>query len=829
LNNNNIMSKKVIFRFLGIVFLICYGINVKGQENIQRNQLFDDSWKFFPGDVKGAEKPSFNDKLWRDIDLPHDWSVEKLPGQVPGQVVGPFSKESPGARATGYVLGGTAWYRKTFTLNFLKNNCNTIINFDGVYMDCDVWINGKLIGTHLYGYTAFNFDITGILKPAGQANVIAVKVRNEGKNSRWYSGSGIYRHVWLIQTQPVHISHNGVFITTQDISNDKAKVKISTVVENKTTKASVVKLMIRVIDKQGNVSQAAETSANTISAGSQEIIQDITISQPKLWSVEEPYLYTAEIQVVANGIVTDKVITTFGIRTIHFDAKTGFTLNGKKVLLKGGCMHHDNGFLGSATIDRAEERRVELMKAYGFNAIRTSHNPPSEQFLDACDRNGVLVIDEAFDMWERSKNPQDYHLYFKDWWQKDLESMILRDRNHPSVIFWSIGNEVNERADSVGYIITKRLADEVRRLDPTRPVTEAISGFWDHPGQDWSTTAPAFANLDIAGYNYLCNQYEQDHELFPERIMMGTESFPNEAYNYWQQVEKNPWVIGDFVWTAMDYLGEAGVGSSRLVDTARTDRRGFSRSLTWPAWFNAFCGDIDLCGFKKTQLLYRDIVWKNSRLEMVVHSPIPGGKREVVSSWGWPDELQSWNWEGNEGKMMDVRVFTSYPVIRLELNGKIIDEKTVSDTSRLIVNFIVPYEPGVLRAVALDNGIEVASKELRTTGAPAKIRLTADRTKIKADRNDLSYVRIEISDAQGNFIPNASIPLTLSVAGSGEIAGSGNACPYDMESFNNAVFNTYHGLALAILRPLKEKNTGMIILRAEANGLTPGEVTITVQ
>ena len=777
---------------------------------------------------KDAEIPSFKDKSWRDIDLPHDWSIEKLPGQLPGEVIGPFSKESPGARATGYVMGGTAWYRKTFTLNSSKNSI-TIINFDGVYMDCDVWVNGRLIGTHPYGYTAFNFDITDFLKPAGQENVIAVKVRNEGKNSRWYSGSGIYRHVWLIQKQPVHISHNGVFITTQNISSEKAHLNIASIVENKTTKESGVKLIIKVIDRNGNISQTTETSARKIPAGQQEITQDVTIPNPVLWSPEDPALYTAEIQVVADGIVTDNVSTNFGIRTIHFDAQTGFTLNGKNILLKGGCMHNDNGFLGSATIDRAEERRVELMKAYGFNAIRTSHNPPSEQFLDACDRTGILVIDEAFDMWERPKNPQDYHLYFKDWWKKDIESMVLRDRNHPSVIFWSIGNELNERADSVGYVITKRLADEVRYLDPTRPVTEAICGFWDHPGQDWSTTAPAFASLDVGGYNYLRKQYEPDHELFPTRIMMGTESFPNEANDYWQQVEKDPWVIGDFVWTGMDYLGEAGTGSSRLVDTARTDRRAFSRSVSFPAWFNAFCGDIDLCGFKKPQLLYRDIVWKNSRLEMVVHSPIPDGKKEVVSSWGWPDEYQSWNWTGNEGKIMNVRVFSDYPVIRLELNGRIIDEQSIGDTSDLIANFRVPYEPGVLKAIALNNGIEVASKELITTGAPAKIKLSADRTEIRSDRNDLSYVKIEITDSYGNIIPNASIPLTLTVSGCGEIAGSGNACPFDMESFNNPVCKTYRGQALAILRPLKEKNTGKIILRAQANGLTPGEISVTVQ
>ena len=558
--------------------------------------------------------------------------------------------------------------------------------------------------------------------------------------------------------------------------------------------------------------------------GNEEFTQSITIQKPKLWSVESPNLYTAEIQVITNGIVSDRYRTTFGIRTIHFDAITGFTLNGKKVLLKGGCMHSDNGFLGSATIDRAEERRVQLMKAYGFNAIRTSHNPPSQQFLEACDRNGVLVIDEAFDMWERPKNKEDYHLYFKDWWQKDIQAMVLRDRNHPSVIFWSIGNEINERADSLGYVITKKLADEVRRLDPSRPVTEAICDFWDHGGQKWSTTIPTFANLDVAAYNYLWNKYESDHALFPERIMMGTESYAGEANVNWKQVEKNPWVIGDFVWTAMDYLGETGCGSSSY-STNEGQRVGLK---PWP-WFNAYCGDIDLCGFKKPQLLYRDVVWKNSNLEIMVHEPIPVGLKETYSYWGWPNELQSWSWAGNEGKIMNVRVFANYPVIRLELNGKIIDEKSITDKSNLIATFQVPYEPGILKVIALNNGIEVASKELKTTGVPAKIKLTADRSTIKASRNDLSYVKIEITDVQGNLILNNDIPVTFKMSGDGEIAGSGNACPTDMKSFNNIIVNTFHGQALVILRPSKELKTGTIILKAEAKDLVKGEIIVSLQ
>ena len=810
-----------------ILILVLTSFHVKSQV-VRSESLFDDGWKFFKGDIKGAEKPSFDDRSWREVDLPHDWSIEELPVQESGKTIGPFSIESPGARATGYTLGGTAWYRKTFSFNTKEKYSKTIIIFDGVYMNCEVWVNGKHAGTHPYGYTAFDFDISGFLNPDGRENVIAVRVKNEGRNSRWYSGSGIYRHVWLIRKQAINIPQNGAFISTENITPSEASIKLETVVSNSTGVNVTVSLSVRINGPDGSISKFNESQVKIIAPGNDEIFQTVTIQNPELWSVEDPNMYTAQIQVITNGILTDKVVIPFGIRVIHFDAQTGFTLNGKKVLLKGGCLHHDNGFLGSVTIDRAEERRVELMKAYGFNAIRTSHNPPSKQFLDACDRIGILVMDEAFDIWEHAKNPQDYHLYFKEWWQKDLESMIFRDRNHPSVIMWSIGNELNERADSVGYIITKRLAEETRRLDPTRPVTEAICGFWDHPGQEWSTTAPAFVLLDIGGYNYLSGQYEPDHELYPERIMVGTESFPGEAYDYWEQVEKNSWVIGDFVWTGMDYLGESRLGNAQLVDTSRRNRN-FSRTSSLPTWFNAFCGDIDLCGSKKPQLLYRDVIWNNSKLEMVVHSPVPEEIREMVSPWGWPDESPSWNWDGNEGKPLNVRVFSSYPSIRLVLNGKIIGEQTACDSCKLIFNFMVPYEPGVLKAVALENGIEVASKELRTTGPPSRIKLTADRTAIQADRNDLSYVKLEITDALGNPIPDATIPVRLFVSGAGEIAGSGNACPFDMESFNNPVCKTYKGQALAILRPLKDMQTGIITLAAEADGLTSGKIIIDVQ
>ena len=437
-----------------LLTVICCVYYISSAQDARYESLFDDGWKFYKGNVAGAEATSFDDASWRSIDLPHDWSIETLPDQKQGEVVGPFSKTSIGTTATGYTVGGTAWYRKTFTLKAGETYTQSVINFDGVYMNCEVYVNGKLLANHPYGYTPFDVDITSALNQAGQPNVIAVKVINEGKNSRWYSGSGIYRHVWLIRKQPVHIAQNGVWASTESLSADKAKIKISAIVEGDFSKATPIQLLIKLIGPDGKTTETVSIPASKVNPGKQ-IDQYIPVKNPKAWSVEKPNLYSAQVEVIINGKLTDRTKIVFGIRTIHFDAATGFTLNGKRVLLKGGCLHNDNGFLGSATIDRAEERRVELMKAYGYNAIRTSHNAPSKQFLAACDRNGVLVINEAFDMWERPKNPQDYHLYFKDWWQKDLKALIHRDRNHPSVIFWSIGNEINERVDSLGLRLKK--------------------------------------------------------------------------------------------------------------------------------------------------------------------------------------------------------------------------------------------------------------------------------------------------------------------------------------------------------------------------------------
>ena len=785
-----------------------------------RNIPFDAHWLFIRDSIAGAEQVSYNDHNWRKVDLPHDWSIEDLANQKTGQVIGPFNKTAIGNGAAGFTVGGTGWYRKRFVTDSSWHNKLISIHFDGVYMNSDVWLNGHHLGNHPYGYTPFYYDLTPYLNQPGQENVLAVRVRNEGQNSRWYSGSGIYRHVWLTATDAVHVAPWGIYITTKAVGRNSAAITINCTVNTPVGWMGDENLVTTII---GPDQKIAGRSQKKLIPGEDSSITDtqiITIVKPVLWSVETPRLYKAITEIRIGGKTVDRVETPFGIRTIHVDAATGLTLNGKHVLLKGGCIHHDDGLLGSATIDRAEERKIEILKQNGFNAIRTSHNPPSGQLLDACDRLGMLVIDESFDCWERGKNPQDYHLYFKEWWKKDLDAMIFRDRNHPSVIFWSIGNEVNERADSSGLRITGQLTGEVHRLDPLRPVTEAICQFWDHAGYKWDTTARAFAQLDIGGYNYEMDRYQSDHQKFPERVMMGTESYPKQALENWDMVEKHPYVLGDFVWTAMDYMGEASIGHSTFEKT-----RKYEFSLGWP-WYNAWCGDIDITGNKKPQSFYRDVVWRIKPIAMAVHIPIPDGLVENVSGWGWPLESQSWTWPGMEGKQMDVRVFSRAPLVRLMLNGKVIGEQKIAAGS-ITTEFKVAYQSGTLTAVSVEDGRPTSTVEFKTAGPARRIILKADRTHIKNSRNDLSYVQAEVVDDKNEVVPNAAIPIKFSISGAGELAATSSANPSEPASFQSAQTKTFEGRCLAIVRP--KGGAGKIILKATADRLAPAEVVINTR
>lgn len=789
-----------------------------------RDRVFNEGWKFvrdsMPGD--NPQDPAFDDSEWLTVDLPHDWSIMSLEGEESDDKIGPFSKTSPGATSTGYVLGGTAWYRKHFTLGKKDAGKSVKIRFDGVYMETDVWVNGKPAGNHVYGYTPFYFDITGLLNAPGEENIIAVKVSNTGRNTRWYSGSGIYRNVFLTVTEPLHIDVWGVQVIPTVNNKDQAGAQVKVSLKNESGEEKSAKVSVTIVTPQGTTATSFEGDINVHAGGAEVYTGEAQISNPELWSLSSPALYQAEVTVTSDGKIVDEYVQSFGFRTVEISAEKGLLLNGEPLELKGGCMHHDNGLLGSAAFERAEERRVQIMKSNGFNAIRTSHNPPSEAFLNACDRLGMLVIDETFDIWHRAKNAMDYHRFYKEWWKKDVEAMIRRDRNHPSIIMWSIGNEIPERADTSGVRIGKEQIAFIKTLDNTRPFTNAICEFWDNPGWKWERSAAAFEILDVGGYNYQYLRYEGDHEKYPQRVMMGTESVPKDAFGNWEMVEKHPYVIGDFVWTGMDYLGETGIGHTQYMTKDQKDQF----AMLWP-WFNAWCGDIDIIGDKKPQMIYRDVLWRNSELEMNVHAPVPEGKSEVVSYWGWPDEYPHWNWNGNEDKLLQVSVYSRADSVALVLNGREIGRKAVSPATMLTAVFDVPYEPGQLKAIAYQNGDQVAEKVFKTTGQPAGIRLTADRNVITANRNDLAFVRIEVVDEFGQVVTDAENKVTISVSGNGELVGSGNACPWDMESVGKTTIKAFHGKALAIVRPFAKK--GSITVSVSGEGLADASVKILVQ
>ena len=821
----------------------------------RRDQSSDGGWRFLRGDAPGAELPAFDDTAWRRLDLPHDWSVEDLPslsesdgeGAIWGGTVvpfrtGPFDRyRSEGKRDTGWVVGGTGWYRKRFTARAVGADRHVEIVFDGVYMNSDLWLNGQHLGNHPYGYTSFAFDLTPYLHRQGE-NVLAVRVRNEGRNSRWYSGSGIYRHVWLSVTGDMRVPLWGVYVTTPEVSRDAASVKVNVMLENRGSASQSVTVRVRLFDADNSLAGRHEAT-QAVGAGS-SVEQDhlFAIKAPRLWSTATPELYRAEVELVVGGSAVDRTTTSFGIRKIEVDAERGLRINGDALKLRGGCVHHDNGLLGAAAIDRAEERRVELLKSYGFNAIRCSHNPPSAAFLDACDRVGMVVIDEAFDHWTIQKNPQDYHLYFQDWWQRDLEAMVRRDRNHPSVVFWSIGNEIPERADPAGVAIAKQIVEEIKRLDATRPITAAIPFFFESNGRrPWIESEPAFQYLDVGGYNYMWSEYERDHARVPQRVMMGTESFPLQAFQNWQMVEKHPYVIGDFVWTGMDYLGESGIGNAQLNSPNPFPQGGapgppgelggmpissFMLIFADYPWFNAYCGDVDLIGEAKPQLHYKRVLWGASKLEMAVQRPLPEGRTEVISAWGWSDELRSWTWPGHEGQTLKVRVYSSGDQVRLMLNGKEIGVKAISAETQFKAEFDVPYAAGELKAIALAHGNQIAELALATAGKPAKLRLKADRQSLRSGRNDLAYVTLEVLDGAEHTVPDADVPVAFTISGPGELAAAGTANPKDIRSFRRHNPRTFHGKCLAIVRPTGP--AGSVTVRAEAEGITADQVVLKV-
>ena len=807
-------------------------------------------WKFLLGNPAGAESLSFADASWRAVDLPHDWSIEGRP-----------DKDNPTGAGGGFFPAGTGWYRKAFTASPEWKGKRVSVEFDGVYRDATVYLNGRKLGTQPYGYTSFHFDLTAGLDFSAR-NVLAVRVDNSAQpNSRWYTGSGIYRPVRVIVTDPTHVAHWGVFVTTPEATAAAARVSVRTPVSNESAAEAVAIVETTLLDRAGRKAGSSRSTVKIAPGSEAEASQEIAVARPALWSPESPALYRAVSRVLKNGKAVDEVVTPFGIRTLAWSAERGLMLNGKSIKLTGGSVHHDNGPLGAAAFERAEERRVELLKAAGHNAVRTAHNPPSPAFLDACDRIGLLVMDEAFDAWKAGKAKFDYGRNFDEWWQRDLSAMVLRDRNHPSVVLWSIGNEIPEVLVERGPAMAKQLASQVRALDSSRPVSQAFptSTSGEYPDA-------VFSVLDIGGYNYnLARFHADDHRRLPSRIMTTTESFPGRAFEEWRLVHDNPYVVGEFVWTGMDYLGESGIGawaygtaeqaalaskmwsmmqSSSMVDklflamangvdlsaamSQGGDQSGMSAlKILFPGfpWHASNCGDLDLTGYRKPQSYYRDIMWNGGdRVYATVRLPEPEGQKIVVAGWAVYPTLPSWTWPGQDGRELQVEVYSGVEKVRLFLNDKLIGEQPAGRAEEFKAIFTVPYAPGTLKAVGLSGGRPVAESILTTVGEPARLRLTADRAAVQADGQDLSFVTVEAVDAQGRLQPNADQEVQFTISGPGAIAAVGNGNGKDEAPYQGDRRKLFHGRALVVVRTSKQG--GSVQLSAASPGLAPGSVTI---
>jgi beta-galactosidase len=790
---------------------------------------FDNDWRFHLGDIPGAETTNVSDADWRKLNLPHDWSIE-----------GNFSKDNPATPDGGALPGGIGWYRKTFTIPAELKNKLVYIDFDGVYQKSDVWINGHHLGFRPNGYISFRYELTPYLNFGGE-NTIAVKVDNSVQpNSRWYSGSGIYRNVWLVTTDKAAIDHWGTYITTPEIYKNSATINITTKITTSEELGkfhSIIGLKTTVYDTKGRevgsiFSSNGEKRGSDISLSKDSpaiVTQKIIVQKPHLWSTNDPYLYKAVTTVYLLGLdnaktMVDNYTTMFGIRYFNFDADKGFSLNGKPMKILGVCDHHDLGSLGAAVNTRALERQLQILKDMGCNAIRTSHNPPAPELLDLCDKMGFLVMDEAFDCWEWEKVKYDYHLYFKEWHKRDLEDQILRDRNHPSVIIWSIGNEIPQQSDTSALRLAPELAGIVRSLDNTRPITTAN----DRP--DTSNKIIKSGAIDLIGYNYHEYTYASFHDRYPGKKFIATEttscfekrgeydqpsdsirvwrgSWEKDFHGYdpksmisaydnnrpswgstheatWKIMKKYDFLSGMFIWTGFDYLGEP-------------------TPFSWPSRSSYF-GIIDLAGFPKDAYYMYQSEWTD---KPVLHI------------------FPHWNWE--PGKMIDVwAYYNNADEVELYLNGKSlgIKKKTGDD---LHVMWRVKYEPGTLKAISRKDGKEVLTREIHTSGAPAKIELVADRNVINADGKDLSFITVKILDKDGKIVPTANNLVNFKIDGEAFIAGVDNGDEVSHDPFKANYRKAFNGLALAIVQAKEKK--GEVTFTATAEGMQAASVVLTLK
>jgi beta-galactosidase len=761
---------------------------------------FDDGWKFHLGDVTGAQATTFDDSSWTALSVPHDWSISL-----------PFTQNSPAGAGGGYLNGGTGWYRKTFTLPASSSGQKVFVQFDGVYMDSTVYLNGTQVGARPYGFSSFECDLTASAK-FGASNVLAVRVNNQQPSSRWYSGSGIYRHTWLKTVSPVRVAYTGTAVTTPQVSAASATVNIAVTIQNDGTSAQSVTVSSAVGDATGTEVGAASSPATSVAAGkTATVTQTVTVANPKLWSIGSPTVYTAITTVSVGGAVADTYTTPFGIRSFAFDAKTGFSLNGAAVKLNGTCNHHDLGALGAAVNTRAIEKRLQQLKSMGVNALRTSHNPPAPEFLDIADRLGFLVMDEAFDCWDQAKNRYDYGRFFSQWSAIDIGDMVARDRNHPSVIIWSIGNEIQ---DSNNSDVAKALIAAVKAKDATRVVGQAF--LEASPG---AAVAPM---EDVVGLNYAPYSYDSLHSSNPTWKFFASESSSavrsrgvyktpvtsniltssdNQCSSYdnsvvswgtsaegsWSSVNTRAFIAGEFIWTGFDYIGEP-------------------TPYNWPSKSSYF-GAIDTAGFPKDVFYFYQSKWNAAGPPMVHIAP---------TDWT--------NWTA--GQSVTVFVYTNADSVELFLNGTSQGTKTMN-ASTAHLQWSVPFATGTLQAKATKGGTVVATDTVKTAGAATKLSLTADRTSIAADGRDLAYVEVDITDAQGVGVPRANDSIAVAVTGPGTLVGldAGDATNHD--PYKGTTHAAFNGKLMAIIQSTTAPGT--VTVTATSGALTSGAISVATQ
>jgi beta-galactosidase len=819
---------------------------------------FNDGWEFRSkvspfAELGGASVP------YRRVTLPHDAMIGQERVAPDGQVTSGGQAAIEGQAsgeggACAYFPGGAFEYRKTFSVPEEHRGRRILLEFEGVYRDAMVYINGDYAGQRPYGYSLFRIDADRFLR-FGQDNEIRVEARAH-KDSRWYTGAGIYRDTWLLTGGLVRIGPGGVRVTTPDTDAERAVVEVATRVENDSIAIRTVGIVTEIRDTAGSV-VAADVSQVSVLPGEPAIVrQRLYVRVPALWSPDSPALYAAHVTLTDEHGEPDAETVTFGIRSLRLDPEHGLRINGETVKLRGACVHHDNGVLGAATFARAEERRVQLLKDAGFNAIRMSHHPMSTAMLDACDRLGVLVMDEAFDMWTSAKSDFDYSPHFPQWWERDIEAMIAKDVNHPSVILYSIGNEIPETGSPAGAAWGRKLAEKVRMLDGTRYVTNAVNGMlavlndlsamrsqasedagintlMADAGEAMNAissselvtrrTAESFSVLDVAGINYAEARYALDRDLFPNRIIVGSETFPTRIDGNWRLVKQYGNVIGDFTWTGWDYLGEVGIGRPQFA-TADGPRPAFTAPYPW---LLAGCGDIDITGHRRPASYYRQIVFGlRAQPYLAVKRPEQHGKTFTGTPWAWSDSISSWTWLGYEGKPVTVEVYSDADEVELLVNGRSLDRKAVGDGHRFRAEFETAYEPGELLAVAYTGGTETGRHVLRSATGEVLLRAEADRQVIAAGGGDLAYVTLTLTDPAGTCYTQADRQVRVEVSGQGVLLGFGSASPSTEERFDAVERRTYDGRALAVLRPT---GPGKIRLIADAADCEPAEILITAE